>query len=481
MRFKNIPIRSQLKIYFSITFFIEHRQLLLLKRKDDVTMSGNNLISNTPLEDQSYICFDKSEYAKRRSSVIEKIPDGVAIILGATSVTGFSEFVQNNDMMYLTGVEIPNASLIIDGMSKTSTLFFTITDRAARNEGIKLQLIHNTADITGIENVLPIDQFTPTLSRLANSGAALYTSFKPEELARECSAEKFRIVQNTTTLNIWDGRLTRELQFVKNLRERFASTIIKDASTLIWGLRSIKSTVEIDHLRKVGLLGVEAHKAMMNATRVGLPEYEMSAIFEYVCKKAGARDVAYNTIISSAENHPYLHYYRYDRVLKSGDFIVVDAGPKLNNYVVDISASYPADGKFTPRQREIYETALAIQEACKQVYRPGIEVKNVQPQVLEILQMKGFNIEHDLFRIPTMQTGISHNVGMAVHDVSTGPKVQLRPGMVFACDIYAVFPTEDLGVRIEDTVVITEDGCENLTPGLPRTIEEIEEFMKNRD
>ncbi len=424
------------------------------------------------------LLFDKAEYAARRARLIEKIPDGVAILLGATPATGYGEFVQNNDLMYFAGVEIPNAALIIDGRSKTSTLFFTITDSGARNEGISLDLVRNAAAVTGIERVSPIDQFTPTLSRLAGSGAVLFTSFKPEELARECSAEKFGIVQNAMTLNLWDGRLTRELQFVTNLRERFPQAVVRDAAPFIWELRSIKSPAEIEQLRKVGRLGVEAHKAMMRATRVGAPEYEMSAAFEYASKKAGARDLAYNVIISSAENHPYLHYYRHDRIFKAGDFIVVDAGPVLDYYVTDISASYPADGKFTPRQREIYEAALAIQEACRQVYRPGIEARDVQPQVFEILKKRGFDIAKDLFKIRTMQTGISHNVGMAVHDVSAGPRGPLRPGMVFACDIYAVFPGEDLGVRVEDTVVITETGCENLTPGLPRTVAEIEAFMK---
>lgn len=425
------------------------------------------------------LLFDKGEYAARRARLMEKVPDGAAVLLGAPLPTG-GEFFQNNDMMYFAGVEIPNAAIIIDGRSKTSTLYFTITDAAARNEGISLDLVRNAAAVTGIDRVAPIEQFTPALARLAGSGAVLYTSFKPEELAREYSAEKYTALQNSMTLNLWDGRLTRELQFVKNLRERFPQAVVKDAAPFIWELRAIKSPAEIAHLRKVGRLGVEAHLAMLRATRVGAPEYEMSAAFEYAVKKAGARDLAYNVIISSAENHPYLHYYRHDRVLKDGDFIVVDAGPNLDYYVVDISASYPANGRFTPRQREIYEAALAIEEACREVYRPGIEAKDVQPMVLEILKKKGFDVNKDLFKIRTMQTGISHNVGMATHDVTAGPRGPLRPGMVFACDIYAVFPGEDLGVRVEDTIVITETGSENLTPGLPRTVAEIEAFFKKR-
>jgi len=237
------------------------------------------------------LLFDKSEYAARRARLIEKIPDGVTILLGATPTTG-GEFFQNNDMMYFTGVEIPNAALVIDGRAKTSTLFFTISDAGARNEGISLELVHNAAAVTGIERVAPYEQFTSALARLAGSGAVLYTSFKPEELAREASAEKLGTLQIAMTLNVWDGRLTRELQFVRNLRERFPQATVKDAGPFIWDLRSIKSPAEIEHLRKVGRLGVEAHKAMMKATRVGAPEYEMSAAYEYAVKKAGARDLA---------------------------------------------------------------------------------------------------------------------------------------------------------------------------------------------
>jgi Xaa-Pro aminopeptidase len=424
------------------------------------------------------LLFDKSEFAARRAKLMDRIPEGAAILLGAWPALGYGEYVQNNDFMYFCGVEFPNAALILDGKNRTSTLFVTISENEARGEGIPLALIRDPKEVTGIEQISPLEQFSGALARLANRGYVLYTSFMPEELAREASGEKFGLLQKVMTLNPWDGRQTRELQFVENLKKRFPFATVKDASSFIWELRSIKSAAEIEKLRKVGRLGVEAHKAMMKATRVGAPEYEMSAAFDYACKKAGARDLAYNVIISSAENHPYLHYYRHDRVLQDGDFIVVDAGPSLDYYVVDISASYPANGKFTPRQREIYEAAWAVQEACRRVYRPGIEGKDVQPQVLEILKKQGFDVSKDIFKIRSMQDGLSHNVGMAVHDVSTGARGPLRPGMVFACDIFAVFPGEDLGVRIEDTVVITETGCENLTPGLPRTIAEIEAFFK---
>jgi Xaa-Pro aminopeptidase len=425
------------------------------------------------------LLFDKAEYAARRQKLMALVPDGAAVLLGAVPQTG-GEFYQNNDFMYFSGVEAPNAALIIDGRQKTTTLFLTLTESAARNDGISLDLVANAKDVTGLERVAPYEQFSPALARLASSGAVIYTSFKPEELAREASAEKLGSLQNSMTLALWDGRLTRELQFVKNLRDRFLQAVVKDSSPFIWEMRSIKSPAEIAQLRKVGKLGVEGHLAMMRATRVGAPEYEMSAAFEYAVRKGGARDLAYNVIISSAENHPYLHYYKHDRILADGDFIVVDAGPILDNYVTDISASYPANGKFTPRQREVYEAAWAVQAACREIYKPGITAQDVQPRVEEILRKKGFDPSKEMFKIRTMQVGISHNVGMAVHDVSPGGRKPLQVGQVFACDIYGVWPKENLGVRVEDTLVITETGCENLTPGLPRTIAEIEAFMKKK-
>ena len=149
---------------------------------------GGNLARPATTRSGSTTAFRRC-YAARRARLMERMPDGVAIVLGATSTTG-GEFFQNNDLMYFAGVEIPNAALLIDGRSKTSTLFFTITERGARNEGISLDLVRNAGSVTGIERVAPIEQLTPTLARLAGSGTVLYTSFKPEELAaRELGRE----------------------------------------------------------------------------------------------------------------------------------------------------------------------------------------------------------------------------------------------------------------------------------------------------
>lgn len=423
------------------------------------------------------LLFEKSEYAARRAKLMDRISGGIAVVLGAQPVTGFNPYVQNNDFMYFCGVEIPDAILVIDAVNRESILFFTIEERTARGEGTSPDLVRRPKEVTGIEKVFPRERFSSYLSWTASRLKVLYTSFMPEELLRESSHEKLGTLMENTTLNPWDGRLTRELQFVKMLRDRFPQIEIKDCSPFIWDLRAIKSPAEIAVLRRAGRLGVKAAIETMKTSRAGLFEYELSAVFEYFCRKAGA-DIAYNVIISSDENHPYLHYYKHDRKLADGDFLVVDAGPDVANYDVDISFSFPANGKFTPRQREVYEACLAVQKANLERYRPGVTCDQIRQEVNDVLTKRGFDLSQEIFKIRSMEAGCSHYVGMAVHDVGGGPQGPLQPGMVFACDIFAVFPGEKLGVRIEDTVVITENGCENLTAGIQREIGEIEELMR---
>jgi len=419
--------------------------------------------------------FEKSEYAARRLKLMEKIPDGQAVIFGARPIGSYYPYAQNNDFLYLTGVEFSNAVLIVDGISKTSTLFLTATEDQLRAEGMPVELAAGAREFTGIERVIPAESFSGVLAGIAGRGKALYTCFKPEELYREAGNETFFNFQRNVTLNVWDGRLTRELQFVANLRNRFPGIDVRDCSPMIAELRTIKSPAEIAVLRKAAAIGVQAHKEIIRATRPGMYEYELSAVFNYVCERMGAQESAYGVIISSGENHPYVHYAKHDRKLNDGDILVVDAGPDLDYYDIDITTTFPANGSFTPRQKEVYEASLAVHEACLKVYRPGLTAAQCRQEVDEILKKQGFDLTKDYFR--RMRGGFGHYVGMATHDVGGGPQV-LKAGMVFANEPYTFYPGENLGVRVEDTVLITETGCEVLTAGIPRTVKEIEDWMK---
>ncbi len=337
------------------------------------------------------LLFDRQEYAARRSRLMDKIPDGIAVFLGATTPAGDREFRQGHDFAYFTGIEIPDAYLIIDGVRRESLLFFTIGEKEAEGEGLPLDLIRDPKGITGIEKVLPAEQFGTALTSLSQKTRVFYTMFKPEELGAENTNEKFNALQRTMTLNPWDGRLTRELQFVRQLRDKFPQVDVRDCSALVWDLRKIKSPAEIEVLRHAARIGVKAHNALIQSTRPGVTEKALEAVFEFVCRLEGAVDMAYTPILMSGKNHAFGHYHKYDRTLKAGDFIILDAGPDYADYHVDISTTFPASGTFTPRQKELYEAALAVSEVCKANYRPGVTFKQVGSAVEAMLKEKGLD------------------------------------------------------------------------------------------
>jgi len=410
--------------------------------------------------------FDGSEYAARRAKLMARIPDGAAVLWGSTAGP------QTNELTYFCGVKVPRAVLVVDGVRKESLLFYTTTENFLKGENLSVELARDPQAATGVERWAPAAQFSAVLGRLAAQGRVIYTPFRAEESSRDVSS-----------LNEWDGRLPRELQFVKLLKERFPQVEVRDVNEIVWEIRRIKTAAEVEVMRKAGRIGVQAVVEVMKAARPGQYEYELSSLFEYACQRAGCRSLAFETIISSAENHPYLHYVQHNRKLADGDFLVFDAGPKFDDYDVDITVSFPINGRFSPRQREIYTACLEVSQACLSLYKPGVSGYEVGEKVREMLQKKGYDLAKDAFQDLRFfkEGGLTHYVGLATHDAGGRDLdygAPLKPGQVFASDVFAVFAAENLGVRVENTVLVTETGCENLTPGLPRSIAEIEALMK---
>lgn len=424
---------------------------------------------------------DRAEHAARRARLMAEIGDAAAIVLGATTPANDVAFRQGHDFFYLTGVEIPDAILVVDGARKESVLFFTMDEKAADGLAIPIDLVGAPVTYTGIERAMAAEQFGGYLAGLVNRRQPIYTMFKPEEIGPENSNEKFNALQKSMTLNLWDGRLTRELQFVKQVRERFPQAEVRDLSPIVWNLRKYKSPAELTTLREAARLGVEGHKALIRSTRPGVAEKALAAVFDFVTAMGGARGLAYYTIIMSGKNHAYGHYHGYDRVLADGDFVILDAAPDYGNYHVDISTTFPASGRFTPRQRELYEAALVVHAAAIAAYRPGITFRDVGKKMEAALAANGLERFAKDFASIIRYGGYNHSIGMATHDVMgtfAGPDEVLRPGFVFACDIQLFRLEEQIGIRIEDTVAITDSGHEVLSRGVPRTVAEIEALMQ---
>lgn len=425
--------------------------------------------------------FDKAEFAARRTRLMEKIGDGAAVIFGAQTRADDNDFRQGHDFFYLTGLELPDAVLIVDGQRKESVLFFTIDEATADGFAIPLDLVRRPVEYSGIERTMAAAQFGAQLTGYVNRNKAIYTPFKPEELGRMNSNETFNALQTSMTQNPWDGRLTRELQFVKQMRDRYPQADVRDASPIIWNLRKYKSKAELAMMRETARIGVEGHKALIASTRVGVAETALAAVFSFMTKSAGAQDLAYSTIIMSGKNHAYGHYHEHDRLLNNGDFLILDAAPDYKNYHVDISTTFPASGTFSPRQKELYEVALGVHGVAIANYRPGTTFKDVGLKIEAHLKSKGLDSYLQDFRGVIRLGGYNHSIGLATHDVMGsfgGADEILQPGFVFACDIQLFRRDEQIGIRIEDTVAITETGYEILSAGLPRTVAEIEAHMK---
>lgn len=424
---------------------------------------------------------DTAEHASRRGRLMAEIGDGAAIVLGATTPATDVAFRQGHDFFYLTGVEVPDAMLVVDGARKESVLFFTMDEKTADGLAIPVDLVRAPVAFTGIERAMAVDQFGGYVAGLVNRRQTLYTMFRPEEIGPENSNEKFNALQKSMTLNVWDGRLTRELQFVKQLRDRFPQAEVRDLSPVVWNLRKYKSTAELATMREAARIGVEGHKELIRSTGPGVAEKALAAVFDFVTAKAGARGLAYYTIIMSGKNHAYGHYHAYDRVLADGDFLILDAGPDYGNYHVDISTTFPASGRFTARQRELYEAALVVRNAAIENYRPGITFREVGQKMEAALAANGLERFAKDFASIIRYGGYNHSIGLATHDVMgtfAGPDEVLRPGFVFACDIQLFRREEEIGIRIEDTVAITDTGHEVLSRGAPRTVAEIEALMR---
>jgi Xaa-Pro aminopeptidase len=256
------------------------------------------------------------------------------------------------------------------------------------------------------------------------------------------------------------------------LKERFPAFQLKDMTPMIDSLRYIKSAEEIAIMRKNGKISAEGVKAAMLATKPGIFEYgiEGAAMGHIIAN--GSKNASFPPIVASGRNSCTLHYHRNERQTQEGDVVLMDFGAELDYLGMDITRTWPVSGKFTPEQREVYQTVLEVEKACIEAYRPGATVEDVQKHVAAVMKKKGLDARGQ-------RGGFGHYVGMSVHDV--GPRItKLKEGMVFAIEPALYYPEKNFGVRIEDTVLITKNGCEVLTKDVPKEIDEIEKLMAGR-
>jgi Xaa-Pro aminopeptidase len=437
--------------------------------------------------------FPTDEFAARRARVIEKIGDAVAILQGTTERPGEQALRQNNQFFYLTGVVEPRAIVAIDGRTKKTTLYLQPKNdrREQRMLGPGLSPGADAAKATGIDEVRPRDEFTAMMAAVARDGRAIYTPFRPEVLG-EASSSDPAALWRATKADAWDGRVSREEQFVEKLKSASPRSALSDLDPVIDGLRAIKSPREIAVIREATrITGLGIMEAMRDA-RPGMKEYELQADAEFVFKKWGAYGASYFALIATGPNTYYSHYHRNTATLADGDLVQFDYAPDYKYYQSDVTRVFPANGRFTPRQREFYTIYLRLYGAVMtsiKVHASGQDIlKDAVVKMDAIMASFTFTdpkikgaaaafVENYRRSSDNARAGLGHMVGMEVHDVG-GRAATYEPGMIFTIEPAMQIADEHLGLRLEDMILMTERGYENMSAFVPVDIAAIETLMK---
>jgi len=438
--------------------------------------------------------FPSEEFGTRRAAVIAQIGDGVAILQGTTERRGESPLRQSNQFFYLTGVTEPRAFVVIDGRTKRSTLFLTpATPRRERAIGAYLDVNEASRKTTGVDAIEPRDAFTAAVARIASEKRSIFTPFKPEVLGSESASDVVAFMRASKE-DPWDGHVGRDETFIAKLKAAAPDSEVKDLDPILDALRAVKSPREIAIIREATrLTGLGIMEAMRDA-EPGMFEYELEAAAEYVYKRGGAYGESYFPLIANGPNMPYTHYHKNRDRLRAGDLVQFDWAPDIANYTSDVTRVFPADGKFTARQREFYViylrlyqalmTSIRVHATAREIMDAAVakmdrimaEYKFTDPKIRETAEgfVNRYRVNPNAPAAGARSLG--HSVGMEVHDVRN-PTATLEPGYIFTIEPQMTMDGGELSVRLEDMILITETGYENMSAFVPVEVADIEKLM----
>jgi Xaa-Pro aminopeptidase len=409
----------------------------------------------------------------RRQALIGKIKSGVALVRGASELSNdppdseypqATAFRQDNDFFYFTGLETLDSWLIVvatDSAHGDAHLFIPPRNPTVeRWTGPKLGPGAEVAAATGIPvaNIHSADSVEMFLRRLVNQ-AGRGSGARPP---------------------FWIRRTERDTkpEFVLDLMRTSYGLPVQDLLPVLGTLRQVKDADEVRRLTRAVEITAQGHVAAMKAAKPGAYEYEIEAAAEFTFRSLGAERLGYPSIVGSGFNSTVLHYDANRRQTQAGDLIVMDMGAEFGYHTADVTRTIPVSGKFTPRQKAIYELVLGSQQAAIDSIRPGITLRDLDRIARQYMTTNSGDLCGQGGCVKYFIHGLSHWIGMDVHDVAgRGP---LAPGMAFTIEPGIYIPEEGLGVRIEDDFLVTETGVVHLSKGAPRTVAEIEKLMSAR-
>jgi len=419
-------------------------------------------------------------------------PNSIAIIPAAHEATRSYDteykFRQDSDFMYLTGFPEPDAIAVIDPARKRPfTLYVRPRDPEMETWFGRREGVDGAVKNYGADRAFPVDKFAGDIGKLLDGHDVLYYRFAVDKTLDQ------QILQYLSG------------QRVRRLKTAYPPHTISDPTVIIGDMRLHKTPEEVELMQRAADISAEAHVLAMKKTRPGMNEFQVESLIEAYMRENGASGVAYNSIVGGGENATILHYVENNRPLNDGDLLLVDAGAEYRGYAADITRTFPVNGKYTQPQREVYDVVLDVQLKCVEYTKVGNTVKGRQEYSIELLTegMKKLGLlkgkTQDLIKkkayMKYYMHGVGHYLGMDVHDAGRYFTDQtaknsrpFAPGMVLTVEPGLYIPPDDrsapakyrgIGIRIEDDVVVTEDGNINLTAKVPKDPNEIEAIMRN--
>jgi Xaa-Pro aminopeptidase len=428
-----------------------------------------------------YSPLSSSFYAQNRKNLVSKfLPGSVAVFhsndIMPTNADGTMAFRQNNDLLYLTGIDQEETILVLapdfyEGKMREILFVRETSEEIAIWEGHKFTK-EEARKVTGIETVLWTSQFERVFNTLMAEAEHVYLN----------TNEHIRAVVEVET---------RDARFVKACKEKYPLHTYHRVAPLMHPLRAIKSAEEIAALQQAIDITEKGFRRVLGFVKPGVWEYEIEAEFIHEFIRNRSRGFAYTPIIASGANACVLHYITNNQPCKEGDVLLMDVGAEYGNYNADLTRSIPVSGRFTPRQRAVYDAVLRVQRAATDMLRPGQVIPEYHKEVGKIMEsellglglldqtdIKNQNPELPAYKKYFMH-GTSHHLGLDVHDVGNIYK-KMEPGMVFTVEPGIYIRKEGLGIRLENNVVITEGPVDDLMKNIPLEAEEIEDLMNNK-
>jgi Xaa-Pro aminopeptidase len=418
--------------------------------------------------------FAKQEFAARRARLMELVPDGVALVFGGEEHGYNVRFRQSPDFFYLTGIEQSGTVLLVNGVTKRAVVFAPGQSGAGES-----QADSTAGDRYGID-ILPIGRFFGGLDRAVNRPGVrkLYLPVTPPDDQLHARSEA-RILAAMALDNPVFGHAPPLAGVVERIRDAEPQLPVDDVNPLLDSLRWVKTPYEIARLRRAGAIGAAAVAGAIRGTRPGMYEYEVAAAAQYVNTRLGARGDAFPPIVPSGPNAPDVHYEANSRRMQAGDLVYLDYGSDYDYYESDITRVWPVSGRFTAEQERMYRCVLEARNAIIAAMRPGVTIRQMQDAAEPVYERYGWKDAY-------LRTGryVGHFVGISVHDVGDGfgpgTSVPFRAGVVFNVEPVLEFPERGIHLRLEDTILITADGAENLTAAVPVAVDSIYRLIRER-